>query len=104
MRRKPITHISGNMAYRFSDLPVLVDGDTCVADGRIWIEYTCDRDESGWDIDWDFDNFDDLDVYAPDGNKVIVLPPAVFDQITAILSRDSFKIREEVYDHAVHSF
>ena len=104
-RRKPITHITGNMPYSFSDIPLLVDGTKYLADGRIWVEYTCSRDEEGWYVDWEFENFDQLNVYDMSGNIVSVPPEIVYDQITGILSdKTSQKITDEAYDHALDSF
>jgi len=102
-RRKPIKHISGHTAYRFSDVPVLVEGDECVADGKIWIEYTCEHDDDGWDVDWDYDTFDELTVYAPDGELITPVPEIVYNQIKAYLDLHQRRISEAVYDHAINS-
>jgi hypothetical protein len=103
-RRKPIKHISGHTAYRFSDVPVLLEGDECVADGRIWLSYTCEHDDDGWDVDWEYDNFDELDVYAPDGEPILLsMPDSVYDQIKTYLDLQPRLITEAVYDHAINS-
>jgi len=103
-RRKPIRHISGHTAYRFSDVPVLVSETPCAANGRIWIEYSCDHDESGWEVDWDYDNFDELIVYAPNGDPLLFpTPNSVYEQIKAYLDSQSRNITEAVYDHAINS-
>jgi hypothetical protein len=103
-RRKPIQHISGNMGYRFSDAAVLLEGGEGIADGRIWITYTCERDEQGWDVDWDYDNFDEMYLYGPDGEPIAVIPDGVYDQIKAYLDLQPSIITDAAYDHALHSF
>jgi hypothetical protein len=103
-RRKPIRHIAGHTGYRFSDVPVLIEDMECVADGRIWLDYTCEHDDDGWDVDWDYDNFDELYVYAPDGEPVIPVPHGVYDQIKAYLDEQPRIITEYVHDHAINSF
>jgi len=102
-RRKPIKRIEGNMGYRFSDVPVLIDGEECVADGRIWIEYNCEHDDDGWDADWEYGNFDELDVYSLDSEPIIPPPMNVFDQIKAYLDLQPRVITEAVHDHAINS-
>ena len=103
-RRKPIQHISGHTGYRFSDVPVLIEGEECVADGRIWLEYTCEHDDQGWDVDWKYENFDELDVYAPDGEPIIPVPTNVFEQIKTYLDLQPRIITDYVYDHAISSY
>jgi len=103
-RPKPTTHISGDMGYRFSDVPVLLGSEYAVADGRIWISYTCERDERGWDVDWDFEGFDELDVYLSDGEPVDPAPDAVYEQVKAYLELQPSIITDAAYDHALQSF
>ena len=92
------------MPYSFSDIPLLVKGTEYLADGRIWVEYTCSRDEEGWYVDWEFENFDQLDVYDMSGNKVSLPNVFVYNQILGVLSNmTSKKITDEAYDHALYS-
>ena len=103
-RRKPIHHIAGHTGYRFSDVPVLIEGEECIADGRIWLEYTCEHDDQGWDVDWRYENFDELDLYAADGEPIIPVPTKVFEQIKTYLDLQPRIITEYVYDHAISSY
>jgi hypothetical protein len=103
-RRKPIHHIAGHTGYRFSDVPVLIEGEECIADGRIWLEYTCEHDDQGWDVDWQYENFDELDIYAADGEPILPVPTNVFEQIKTYLDLQPRIITEYVYDHAISSY
>ena len=103
-RRKPIRHIAGHTGYRFSDVPVLIEGEECVADGRVWLGYTCEHDDQGWDVDWKYENFDELDVFASDGEPILPVPTNVFDQIKAYLNLQPRIITDYVYDHAISSY
>jgi hypothetical protein len=102
VRRKPISHISGDMFYPFSDIPVKIGDQIGYAEGKIYIDYTCFREDGDWAVEFDYGPLIDLNIYDNLGNELVPEIDAVNPQIVSALENEAWKILERCYEHALY--